>query len=927
MSLRSILSRYTLVNGFGLSFIVFAAISLSARDANAETVSASTSGRSFAGDITSFTLNQFLQIEEVVEESKSFNVEDIENTEEYDLFDPALGTLESVEITLTGTMRTTWETTTLRCTTFLSIGTCTKSVRMTATAETGLSLSNWSPYRPVITPTNSPVDIRGAIRSVNGTLADNETERTNTVDQTVLFTSAEDLAAFTGTDTFSISAATQLLGVSTIKCVATGGTIVTRSTINSCSGGSAFDTSLDYNVSVTYTFTPNSSPVANAGPDQTVEATSSDGALVTLNGGGSSDADGDALTYAWNSLIGTYSGESVNVSLPLGTTLVTLDVSDGRVSSSDSVSITVADSTAPVIVAPANVTVVTSVTPVAVELGTATATDAVDGSLTPSNNLSGPFETGDTIVTWSATDAAGNTGSATQTVTVLFDTDNDGTPDISDPDIDDDGIPNEQDPDKFVVNMAPMVANQSLQTDEDTAIALTLQHTDTDGPTPISITVQQQPAYGTLSGTGVNLHYTPDDNFFGADSFTFTIGDGYLESELGQIDITVVAVNDVPELTVPDSPVFVQYSDSPELLVLNATDIDSDALDFTVTGLPEGLYVGEKTCSTSDGGRLNCQQSIDGPVTAAPGIYTIDVSVSDSDDNVSTSMEIHVEPEDAVATYTGATLVTSQEDGSYALTLRATLLDISAVPGDELTDAEPGDISNALVSFVDGEGEPLCIVPLITELIAGDSTIGSASCVAEGYLGDADSAVVEVSIVVEDYYTDNADNQALVTVTRAGDSKLTGGGALVLTNSAGIYTASSEEPVIFGFNAKVKLKNNRFHYDGHANFIIRTADDRKYQIKSTTVETIGFNVDGSEPEYGQLQSKATLSDITSEDEAIPLGDNLTLVLSMTDNGEPGRADSLAITLWGDDGVLLFSTHWDGSQTLEKTIDRGNLQVR
>jgi hypothetical protein len=42
--------------------------------------------------------------------------------------------------------------------------------------------------------------------------------------------------------------------------------------------------------------TTNSRPVANAGPDQTVSV----GATVQLNGSGSSDADGDPLTFSWS---------------------------------------------------------------------------------------------------------------------------------------------------------------------------------------------------------------------------------------------------------------------------------------------------------------------------------------------------------------------------------------------------------------------------------------------------------------------------------------------------------------------------------------------------------------------------------------------------------------------------------------------------
>jgi hypothetical protein len=46
---------------------------------------------------------------------------------------------------------------------------------------------------------------------------------------------------------------------------------------------------------LTITILVNHPPVANAGSDQTVTA----GDTVTLNGAGSSDADGDSLSYSW----------------------------------------------------------------------------------------------------------------------------------------------------------------------------------------------------------------------------------------------------------------------------------------------------------------------------------------------------------------------------------------------------------------------------------------------------------------------------------------------------------------------------------------------------------------------------------------------------------------------------------------------------
>jgi hypothetical protein len=73
---------------------------------------------------------------------------------------------------------------------------------------------------------------------------------------------------------------------------------------------------------------PNHAPLADAGPDQVVEATDPDGALVTLDGSGSSDPDGDPLTFAWSWPSGTATGVRPIAKFPLGNTTSTLTVSD-----------------------------------------------------------------------------------------------------------------------------------------------------------------------------------------------------------------------------------------------------------------------------------------------------------------------------------------------------------------------------------------------------------------------------------------------------------------------------------------------------------------------------------------------------------------------------------------------------------------------
>jgi hypothetical protein len=85
----------------------------------------------------------------------------------------------------------------------------------------------------------------------------------------------------------------------------------------------------------------NTAPVADAGADQTLNATGQT-TPITLDGSGSSDADGDALTYSWSdgsSVVSTDASFTTN--LADGDYTFTLTVSDGEATDSDEVSITV----------------------------------------------------------------------------------------------------------------------------------------------------------------------------------------------------------------------------------------------------------------------------------------------------------------------------------------------------------------------------------------------------------------------------------------------------------------------------------------------------------------------------------------------------------------------------------------------------------
>ncbi|MFQ5717211.1 MAG: HYR domain-containing protein [Nitrospinales bacterium] len=87
------------------------------------------------------------------------------------------------------------------------------------------------------------------------------------------------------------------------------------------------------------------------------------------------------------------------------------------------------DTTPPDVTPPPDITMEATGPTTAVALGSASAVDDVDGSLPAAPDSAGPFAVGVHTITWSATDASGNTGTAIQTVTITDTT----PPDITAP--------------------------------------------------------------------------------------------------------------------------------------------------------------------------------------------------------------------------------------------------------------------------------------------------------------------------------------------------------------------------------------------------------------------------------------------------------------------------------------------------------------
>ncbi|MEW5744165.1 MAG: PKD domain-containing protein, partial [Nitrospirota bacterium] len=289
--------------------------------------------------------------------------------------------------------------------------------------------------------------------------------------------------------------------------------------------------------------TQNSAPVANAGPDQTVFA-----GMVTLDGSGSADADGDPLMYNW-SLTTKPAGSAAALANPttvsptfiadkVGTYVAQLIVNDGMVdSAADTVTIDTQNSAPVANAGPDQTTVLVGDT---VTLNGGGSTDADSDPL---------------AFFWSFLSLpAGSTATLSDTTAVspTLTVDRSGVYIVQL--IVNDGTVNSA-PDTVTIstqNSAPVAVNDSYDVLEDSTLNIGSpgvlgNDTDADGNTLTASLVSASSGPLALNANG-SFSYTPPANFNGSDSFIYKNNDGTTDSNTATVAITVQPVNDAPTL-------------------------------------------------------------------------------------------------------------------------------------------------------------------------------------------------------------------------------------------------------------------------------------------------------------------------------------------------------------------------------------------
>ena len=175
-------------------------------------------------------------------------------------------------------------------------------------------------------------------------------------------------------------------------------------------------------------------------------------------------------------------------------------------------------------------------------------------TFTPATNYNGPVPQ----ITYKVTDGTGNNASGTLDINVI------------------------------PVNDAPVAVNDTIVTSEDTPVVVPVMvnDTDVDGDS-LSVTGVTNGTHGIVTLVSGVVTYTPNADYHGMDTFTYTISDGNGGFSSANVTVTVSSVNDAP-VAVNDT--IVTSEDTPVVVpvMVNDTDVDGDSL--SVTGVTNGTH-------------------------------------------------------------------------------------------------------------------------------------------------------------------------------------------------------------------------------------------------------------------------------------------------------------------------------------------------
>ncbi|MDA9000563.1 Ig-like domain-containing protein [Gammaproteobacteria bacterium] len=121
----------------------------------------------------------------------------------------------------------------------------------------------------------------------------------------------------------------------------------------------------------------------------------------------------------------------------------------------------------------------------------------------------------------------------------------------------------------------------SVSTNEDTNISINVLANDSFISSSPYVLSALNGSHGLVEVSDNNIIYSPDSDFNGSDSFSYTITQGSKTSN-GAVSVTVIATNDVPSINA--ASIYKVDENQKSVATIAITDVDGDELSLTMSG-------------------------------------------------------------------------------------------------------------------------------------------------------------------------------------------------------------------------------------------------------------------------------------------------------------------------------------------------------
>lgn len=269
-------------------------------------------------------------------------------------------------------------------------------------------------------------------------------------------------------------------------------------------------------------------------------------------------------------------------------------------------------------------------------------------------------------------------------------------------------------------NTAPTAGNQTIATNEDTPLPVTLSGVDAE-QCDLQFAIVSGPAKGTLGAITNNgcttgspnadtavLTYTPGANLNGSDSFTYSVSDGSLTAQ-ATVSITLNAVNDAPVAANRNVTTVVGTGVT---VLLGATDVDGCELAFSIVQLPSSGTLGAIANDACASGNPNSDTARVTYTPDATGVHTFTYKASDgvTDSNTATvTVTVSAAPPPTTTMHVGDLDGSSSTmgRGSWRATVSASVHDSNhaALSGATVTGLWSGGVSGFGSCTTDATGQ------------------------------------------------------------------------------------------------------------------------------------------------------------------------------------------------------------------------------